>query len=54
MSTAIFGFTVSLFAFGGLPISSLGFTVALSLRCQSTQITAVTMSSPARPTEIKN
>jgi hypothetical protein len=54
MSTAIFGFTVILFTFGGLPISSLGFAALFSFGCQAAMITAVTMSSPASPTEIKN
>jgi hypothetical protein len=54
MSTAIFGFTVSFFAFGGLAISSLGFAALFSFGCQPARITAVTMSSPTRPTEIKN
>jgi hypothetical protein len=54
MSAAVFGFTVSFFALGGLAISSLGFAALFSFSCQSAMIAAVTLSSPARPTQIKN
>ena len=42
MSTAIFGLTVILFTFGGLPISSLPLTMLVSLCCQAAMIAAVT------------
>jgi hypothetical protein len=54
MSTSIFGFTVILFTFGGLPIPSLPLTMLLSLCCQAAMITAVTLSSPTGPADKKN
>jgi hypothetical protein len=54
LSTTVFGFTVRLFAFGRLAVSSLSLAVAFSFGCQPTTITAVTLSAPAGPANIKN
>ena len=54
MPTTVFGFTMGFFTLDCLAIPPLGLTVAFSLRCQPTYTTAVTLSAPAGPADIKN
>jgi hypothetical protein len=54
MPTTVFSFAVGFFSFGCLAISPLGLAVAFSFRCQPADITAVTLSAPAGPADIKN
>ena len=49
MPTAVLGFTVGLFAFGGLPVSPLSLPVILAICGNTTFITAIRLAPPATP-----
>jgi len=53
VSATVFGLAVGFFAFFGLPIFSLGFTMIFSFAKQPTLIGTVSLASKAVPTNAK-